>query len=305
MRLQASAPTLLLATVLCGFLLAPVAEAQGFRSILIVQGTFNGVTVEEFADLHEESAYVAEDLGGFVVTRDYQLGGIYGEEIYAELLACAGSVPCLVQTWAARQFDDLLVVNVFRSGSEVHVYYDRVDVAEGRSIARTIAYLPDESAFSHLLAAAHDALRPPTTAPTEPAEVATPETPPEVRRPVTPPPEAPVLTPRQRLGVGLSLGGTALLTGGVLLGFMADATQEELQSRPRPGNEVENLQQQGRAQAALATTALITGGLLIVGGGVLYVTGAERESSSSRSRARLHLDVGPSEAHVGLRGRFR
>lgn len=295
------------------------SHAQGTRTVLIVQGTYSGIYDEDMADIHEETAYIAEDLGGYVVTRDYQITTIYGEQYYAELLACGGSAPCLAQTWASQHFDDLLVVNVFPSEDELHIYYDRIHSADGTSIARTIAYLPDTVSFSHLLAAVHDALNAPAPAPqlpvveqpaSPPVVVATPQ----IQQPATSEPEAePVYTEpepavalnrQQRAGLGLSLTGAAALTGGVLVGFMADQTQEEIQSRPHPANEVEDLQRQGKAQAAIATTAIISGSALIIGGGILYLLGHRQSERDSARHVRLDLDAGPRHTSVGLSGRF-
>ena len=282
-------------------MLALPLGAQELRNALVVHGAFAGITSEALSDIHEEVAYTAEDLGGYVLTRDYQLGAIYGDQPMVEVVSCRGSGPCILGSWAAQQFQDVIVVNAFVSEGEIHVYIERLDVAARRSARRSIAYLPDETAFSHLAAAvAHvlmpgfdDEAPPPTPAAPSPAPAAPVATGP----PAQPSSSSALLEERlrpqtrlQKSGVWLGVGGASLLVGGILLAFSADATQQEIQGSPRPRADLESLQRRGQTQTLLANTSLILGGALVATGVTFYLWPQSRERADA---GRVQLDVGP------------
>lgn len=249
---------------LVGLLAAP-ASAQGFR-LLVAPGEVSGVSTQEFEDLVEESAYLAEDFGGFEVVRWYQLGDYVSPTVESQVLGCGYDAGCHVDALFGSAFDYLLLVSAFDEGSSVVVDYQMIDTTVGVLATQTEAYLPTAQDYPYLLVPCHDALK------------VTPEWIPP--RPQQPPPPAPIVTspaPEPRLGRVGRIGaytagaGSAVFLGGVLLGFGADETQQEIQAEPHPRSQLESLQSKGQRQQRMANAFMILGGTAIAGGVGLVV----------------------------------
>lgn len=255
--------------------------AQDYR-LLVTRGESFGIDEGAMDDITEESAYLSEDFGGFVVSRWYQLP----ETQQIDLAGCGADSSCYVNQLFDSQFDYVLVVNAYDQTSEVAVRYLMIDTRVGILAAETSAYLPTVTDFAYLLAPCHDALKV-TPNWIDPGPVVTlpdPGTPPPQTAPspvVTPPPASSgggfQREPRYdlgqlgRIGAYTAGGGAALAVGGVLLGFGADETQQEIQAEPHTQERLDQLQRKGQSQQRMANAFLIVGGVAIVGGITLVV----------------------------------
>lgn len=264
------------------------AAAQGYP-ILVTAGVNGGLDPTQFGDIVEESAYLTEDFGGFVVTRAYQLDRMLPRTTRDAVAGCADDVRCYTGTLANGPFDFALVVSAYPRATEVLVDYAMIDLRVGVLAARTQAFPPTPTDFAYLMVPCHDSLKViPEWVSLGPVRVAPDPTP--VAPPVsTPPPYSAPREPRERqlgqlgrIGAGAAGAGGALVLGGVLMGFAADETQQEIQSTPHPRAELETLQAKGRTQQRTANALFIVGGLAAATGVTLVIIDPDRGDSGAR-----------------------
>ena len=262
---------------------------------MVVPGELFDVTETEWQDIVEESAYLAEDFGGYAVERWYELSRLVSPDAEERLEYCGQDTRCYVDELFSTGMDYVLVVHVIHENEEFVVRFQTVDLAIGSQVADEIAHLPTAQAFEYLLAPCHEALKvtPEWTAPPPPPPVVAPP-PPVV---VLPPPE-PRRSQLSRIGTVAAGSGAALLTGGVLLSFAADETQQTIQSEPHERQELESLQARGRRQMRLGNALIGLGGAALVGGGALLIV----DHLGKDDEVPVTLSVTPT--HVSLGARF-
>ena len=262
---------------------------------MVVPGELYDVTETEWQDIVEESAYLSEDFGGYTVERWYELAQYIGPDAEARLEYCAQDARCYADELFDTGLDYVLVVHVIHEADEFIVSYQTIDLAISRQVADQAAYLPDALAFEFLVAPCHEALKvtPEWTAPPAPLVVVAPPLPPIV---VVPPPER-RRAQLGRIGTVAAGSGAALLTGGVLLSFAADETQQTIQSEPHERQELESLQTRGRRQVRLGNTLMAIGGVALIGGGTLLVV----DHLGRNDDASVSLSMTPSRVAIGAR----
>lgn len=253
---------------------APLTSAQGY-DIMVLPGEV--WDVDSWEDIVEESAYLAEDFGGFRVNRWYQLQNFVDRGTEIQVSECARDYRCYVDSLFGVGLDYVMVVSLVREDEEVVVRYQTIDLALGALQAEEFAFLPSDDAFEYLLAPCHEALKvtPEWTTPVPiPSVVVAPP-------PVIAPPPEPVRQRSQleRIGTATAGGGAALFAGGILLGFAADETQQTIQSEPHPRSELESLQARGQRQQRTANALMIVGGTALAGGaGILIFERVTRDN---------------------------
>lgn len=292
-----------LLTALAVTLCASTVAAQDY-TMLVAVGENSGLTPQEHEDIVEESAYLVEDFGGFAVTRWYQLPSD------VVLDDCGANASCYVDRLFASEYDYVLVVSAYDTGTEIEVGYQTIDTQVGILAAEEMAVLPQATDFAYLMAPCHEALKvtPAWIAPIAVAPVP-PTTTPVTTTPVT---TTPVTTPNYefpeldeprmgqlgRIGAGTAAGGGALFLGGVLMGFSADDTQQEIQSEPHTRTRLEELQRKGESQQTVANVLMIGGGVVLATGITLLIIdhlGQDDDAS---------LSVGTSGTRLWMRATF-
>jgi len=86
-------------------------------------------------------------------------------------------------------------------------------------------------------------------------------------------------------------GGVVVLGTGVLFGYLSQARHDAAVDEPVQ-REAARLQDQASSYATLSTSALIVGGVAVVGGAAWAVLDRRRSRSSSTTIAGAHVDVG-------------
>jgi hypothetical protein len=282
-------------------LAAQSAQAQSYE-LLVVTGDNVGLSATEHEDIAEESAWLAQDFGGFNVTRWYQLDGLVPYQTATAVRACGSDVSCHVDQLFDSRFDYVLVVNTYIESAEIVVRYQMIDAQVGILAKESNAFLPTATEFAYLVVPCHDALKV-TPAWVEPVPVAA-RNPGTTAAPVYAPsrtfsdePERAPLGKLGRVGAFTAAGGAAFLVGGVLVGFGADETQQEIQSEPHPRNDLETLQSRGQRQLRAANSMMIIGGVALAGGVSLLIV--DRLGSNDSD-----LALGTDGRSVWLRGNF-
>jgi hypothetical protein len=260
----------------------PAQSPRGYR-IAVVPGAVSGVSQRQGADIVEESAYLAQDFGGFEVVRGYQLEPYVGPELARAVGRCRGASRCYLDALFRSSFDYALVVNITRGDEGVRVVYEMLDVRVGLSALTTETALPAPTDFAYLMVPCHDALKstpdwvePSTPLPADALPPVALEPPPVAAARPTPPPLSRPLEatgPRRPVSTGAWVAGAggAVMAGGLLLGFAADDTLQILQGSPRDRDEVTSLQAQGERQQLLANVALGVGGAALAGGVIMML----------------------------------
>ncbi len=264
--------TLALLSALCW---ADPAAAQGApRLRLLVAGApASGLSVKQAADLVEESAYIADDLALYTVSRTYQIEAIAGRDLAATVARCGGKEACLVPALSGSLFDYVLLVQPTAVRDGVEVVYKLIDIRAGITAATTLARLPGPVEFAYLLGACQEALKatPDYIAPSiAPA-------PAFVQQQIPPPVMFPAEAEAQATQPYAWLYGSAALFfgSGTLLGFAADDVQQELQARPHTADRVKALQDEGEAKQTYANVAFGIGAAALVSGVVFHVLDTE------------------------------
>jgi hypothetical protein len=288
-------------------LFASTAAAQ--QTIVVIPGALWGIDEDGAGDLVEESAFIAEDHGGFSVTRYYELATTLRAETWEQLVGCAGVASCYADGLYRTGYNFVLVVTIEDTGTEVFVQYTLVDVRNERLVVEELATLSSRTDFGALQApciSALDLVAPRDTRPPPVAEVL----------PIdggadpysgalfdadrwTPPARGPL----GQAGVYTAIAGGVILAGGVLLGFSADDIQQDIQAAPRPRSELETLQQSGQTRAAMANAAFAVGGIAIATGATLLIVDRAKRRSENRP-AGLQVEALPSWSGVSLRATF-
>jgi hypothetical protein len=261
------------------------ADAQAPR-LVVSAGDLFDVAPQAGRDLVEESAWIAQDFGGFEVFRDYELATLVPAATADQATRCGADASCLVDALFGRSIDYVLVVSTVLDGATLVVHYELVDVQVGIRVGDTYAFLDGPADFASLVGPCEDALDrapdafvAPTPAPTAPpVQVVSPSLSPPVveARPTRSGPTA-----LRRAGrVSASIGG-ALLFGGVLAGFSADEVQQQIQAEPHPRDELERLQQRGESRQRLANVAFGVGGAALATGISLIIVDAVRDGDAA------------------------
>lgn len=249
------------------------------RQLLVTTGASYGVDASAFDDIAEESAWLAEDFGGFVVTRWYQLGDYVAPAVEQATLGCGSDVSCYVDNLFDSPFEYVLVVNAFDENGTIAVDYQMIDTRVGIQAAITEAYMPSPTEFAYLAAPCHDALK------VTPEWIAPPPPPPVTVATPAPAPPPPIVEPPRERNLGqigragaytAGLGGAAFVTG-VLLGFGADETQQEIQAEPHPRRELESLQAKGQRQQRMANVLMVVGGVAAASGVAMVIVDRTRD----------------------------
>ncbi|MFT4705692.1 MAG: hypothetical protein ACI81R_003403 [Bradymonadia bacterium] len=242
-----------------------IGNAHG-QTVLVSPGTLFDVTAQEAADLVEESAWIALDQGLSVV-RVYELAHIAPE--FGPIAACGTDVVCYLPLRNS-PVTHVLITNIEGTDSGLRVTYELVDLQVGVIVASETDVLTSASDFIGLVAPESMALSsvprgqpaslgPPLVAPSTPARSG-------YVGPMISDQEPASSGALRRAGRVTASTGGALLAGGILLGFAADETQQQIQATPHPQDELVRLQDQGRSRQRLANATLITGAVAIVGG---------------------------------------
>lgn len=283
-------------------IVAPYAAAQT-AAVLPMEN--RGVAETDFADIVEESAFLVTDHGALQPIRHYELADWVGQAMATQVATCGSDPECLQPLYAAG-VDFVVGVSARMGASGVQVRYELFRLEDAVRVADEAATPSDARDFAALPAALNRALdrrggpalgiaapapAPPVVAPAYAPPAYTPSPVAPVRRSDNPRgPLAPV-------AIATGATGGALLLGGVLLGFAADDTQQEIQSMPHPADEVERLQKQGRSRQSAANALLISGGVLATTGIVLAIVDRPRESG-------VALSIGVRPQGISARLRF-
>jgi hypothetical protein len=282
-------PLLALALALLSALCwAGPAAAQGApRLRLLVAGApASGLSIKQASDLVEESAYIADDLALYAVSRAYQVEAVAGRDLAGAVTRCGGKEACLVPALSGSLFDYLLLVQPAAVRDGVEVAYKLIDIRAGITASTTLARLPGPVEFAYLLGACQQALKatPDAIAPSIAlAPVFT-------QRPMA----APVMFPADaRVQAAPTYawfyGSAALMfSSGTLLGFAADDVQQELQARPHTAARVTALQDDGEAKQTYANIAFGVGAAALATGVIFQVLDNENPQAS---RLNLRTDL--------------
>ena len=291
--------TLTVASVAC---LSATAFAQT-PSIVVIPGMTDGVDPQASADLAEESAWIVQDHGGYEVFRWYQLEELADPATAAAVLDCYGDARCIGDALYGGGWDEALIVDMAPDGPGLFVTYTRVDVVVGEVTNGASARLVAPDDFGALVQPCFDALAPPPAVAPPPPQI-----PLQVMVTDAPqPPSAVTSTPgasrRQlgslgRAGRWTAISGGAIAAGGLLFGFAADDTQQDIQSSPHSRSELDDLQSSGRTQQTLANVSYIVGGLAIATGVTLVILDRGAESDGV---ARIEVAPAGRGARVGVR----
>jgi hypothetical protein len=286
-------------------LLSPaLAGAQTYR-IAVVPGDYVDVDAQLAEDIVEESAWLAEDFGGYDVVRYYQLGATVGDDLGEATLGCYSDSNCYADTLYGSSIEFVLIVNIDGSGREVQVDYQTVDITLGLEVARESAWMPAPDAFAALMPPCHEALKvTPEWTTREPVETVViedrddgtlvgviEENQPRVR-------ESHPLGQLGRIGAGTAAAGFTVIAAGVLLGYSADDIQQDIQQRPHSQTQVERMQDQGRSRQTLANVSYTVGGVAAATGLVLLIV--DRRSDD----AHVAFGIDPIARGVRLNVRF-
>jgi len=285
-------------------LVASTASAQGY-GILVIGGENPALPQQPFDDIVEESAYLVEDFGNFVVTRAYELDRALPRTVRETTMRCDADVNCYVTALSNGPFDYVLVVSAFADPQGVRVDYGMIDVRVGVLAAVTSAFMPTPADFPFLVVPCHDALKViPEWINRGPVRIAAEPPPPPPAPPVLPPPppryderaDRPDLGDLGRAGAGVAGGGGALVIGGLLMGFAADETRQSIQADPHSRAQLETLQRRGQTQQRTANALMIVGAAAAGTGVVLVVVDKQSDDAA--------FAVVPSLNGVRLRATF-
>lgn len=279
---------LLLAMVVLAVLGGATASASAQASLIVMPGANFGLDTQAVRDIAEESAFLAEDLGGFTVYRWYELEGALPARVYDGALACNGDTNCYADTLFGQRFDWLLVLTTEENAGTVYVQYQLLNLRTGAIAGEELVTMATSIDFAVLQTPCHAVLR--NARVEAPVAVAPPTSTPEpspAPGSATPPAglaaqdawDRPQWGSRGRAGIYTALGGGVAIFGGVLLGFAADDTQQEIQARPHPRAELEDLQATGELQQTLANVAISIGGIAIATGITLMVMDRRTETA--------------------------
>ena len=265
---------------------------------MVVPGDLYEVTDTEWQDIVEESAYLAEDFGGYFVERWYQLDRYVTADAESRLEYCGQNSRCYVDELFASGLDYVLVVSVFFNAPDFAIRFQTIDLATGAIVADEGAVLPSAQAFEYLVAPCHEALKvtPEWTTLARPAPLVEPAPMETIRVVPSPEPERSSFATAGTVSAGL---GAAFLTGGVLLAFAADETQQTIQSEPHERRELESLQARGQRQVRTANALMGIGGAALVGGAALLIL-----DHLDNDDEEPVFSIGVSPVGVGIRARF-
>lgn len=277
---------LALAAVVLVHGVATTAAAQA--SLIVMPGANFGLDTQAVRDIAEESSFLAEDLGGFTVYRWYELEGALPARVYDGAIACDGDIACYADALFGQRFDWLLVLTTEENAGTVYVQYQLLNLRTGAIAGEELVTMATSIDFAVLQTPCHAVLR--NARVDAPPAVATPTVGPDpsgASGTPTPPMglaardtwDRPQWGSRGRAGIYTALGGGVAIFGGVLLGFAADDTQQEIQARPHPRAELEDLQATGELQQTLANVAISIGGIAIATGVTLMVMDRRTETA--------------------------
>jgi hypothetical protein len=267
---------------------ADPAAAQGAPKmrLLVAGAPASGLSVKQAADLVEESAYIADDLALYTVSRTYQVEAVAGRELAGTVARCGGKEACLVPALSGSLFDYVLLVQPTAVREGVEVVYKLIDIRAGITASTTLARLPGPVEFAYLLGACQEALKatPDYIAPSiAPAPVFVQQ---QIQASVMFPADEEAQAARPYAWL---YGSAALLFGsGTLLGFAADDVQQELQARPHTSDRVKVLQDDGAAKQTYANIAFGIGAAALATGVIFHVLDTEDRQAS---RLELRTDL--------------
>ncbi len=304
--------------VLMTLIMPALASAQ-FPALAVVPGDVASAPSEQFwMDIVEESAFLAEDLGVYSVTRHYEMETMMDPQLAAVVLDCGPSAQCVADMLYGTPFAFALHVSVNPVPAGTAVTYRLVDVQMGTISGESTAIMATNADFGALQQPCFQALRgeiapqpnltapPVVAAPTQPYPGATPaeQSGPEPYLP------APARADRQtssmtRAGRLTATAGGVLLATGLLVGYAADDTLQTIQSEPHERGELESLQTTGRNQQRLANVCFAVGGTALATGITLAIVDRSRARNTTASPGfSMQLRANPVGRWVGIAGRF-
>ena len=278
------------------------ASAHAQTRIMVVPGDIYDVTFEEGSDIVEESAWIAGD-AGFDATRHYDADDALGFGMRDRIMSCGAVADCYATALAGTPIEAVIIVSIVASDGVWVVHYETVDVPRSMWVGDSYATLASPSDFAALVGPCEEALRhlsappvvaaPVVNAPAPPVQ--TPPQPEPQQQPILPPaPAQPrTITPLRRAGRITSASGGGLLFTAILAGFWADDAQQEIQARPHPREELEELQAQGQSRQRLANATFAVGGVTLATGVTLLLV--DRLGGDSERVA-----VGPGSVRVSF-----
>lgn len=294
------------AAVVVALCMPAFAYAQAPR-LVVSAGDLFDVAPQSGRDIVEESAWIAQDLGGFEVYRDYELATLVPANVAEQVTQCRANADCLVDALFGRSVDYVLVVSTVMDGPTLVVHYELVDVQVGIRVGDTYAFLAGPTDFAALVAPCQEALdRAPDVFASPAAPVA--PLPPPLNAPPTSPPTTPAASASaldgpssvRRAGRITAAVGGAILFGGIVAGFSADEVQQQIQAEPHPRDELERLQQRGESRQRLANAAFGVGGAAVATGVTLVLVDALR-STDRADRRTVTIYPTLSGARIDLR----
>jgi len=290
---------LTVASVAC---LSAAAFAQA-PTIVVIPGMTDGVDPQVAADLSEESAWIVQDHGGYEVFRWYQLEELADPATATAVLDCYGDPRCIGNALYGGGWDEALIVDIAPDGPGLIVEYTRIDVVVGEVANGASARLVATDDFGALVQPCFDALAARQMAPPQPQAplqvvVTDAPQPPGMIAPAANTSQRRELGSMGRAGRWTAISGGVLTAGGLLFGFAADDTQQEIQSSPHSRSELDDLQSSGRTQQTLANVSYVVGGLAIATGVTLVILDRGNESDGI---SRIEVTPAGRGARVGVR----
>jgi hypothetical protein len=298
-----------------GLWLLPAAVWAQFPRLVVLPGQ-QVMDAQAWNDVLEESAFVADDFGVFAVSRWYEMQAEVDPALAASVQACSPEIQCAGDMLYGSPWAFALQIDGLQRPDGILITYRLFDVESGFVAGEASALMRASDDYGVLPQACFAALRgerqpppgpqasartAPRTAP-GPESMAPPQDPlsrsPSSRVPSDRPPASGML----QAGRAVSVAGALLLAGGVLFGFAADDTLQEIQARPHPRGELESLQTQGRNQQRIANAGFALGGVALATGITLVVV--DRTGQPDRPRATLQLETDLQRRWAGLRLRF-
>lgn len=290
------------------------SHALAQDTLVVAPGAFWNMDDQAAADLVEESAFLAEDHGGFLVSRAYQLEASLRTDSFDRLMNCAGVADCYADALYRTGYHWVLAVTLEDTGREVFVQYQLIDIRTGTLHDEALVTLSSTTDFAALEAPVFGILASTGTArrsDATPEPVASGAAPGDATwdaglydtTPAWSPPERGALG---RAGIYTAIAGGVIGFGGVLLGFSADNIQQEIQARPRPRAELEDLQAQGESRQTLANVAFAIGGVAVATGITLVIvdTATRRNERAPQGGMGINIRAGAVPGGGFLRAEF-
>jgi len=271
----------------------PQSASAQTPNLVVVPGDFWGIDDGPALDIVEESAFLAEDYGGFDVFRHYHLETLINPSLADDALACLGLSDCVADILFGSRVDYVLAVSVDQADGGVYIVYQLTDIQSGTMVSEELATMAHPTDFASLVGPFNATLDRVAARQPEPTPVVIPTPPPPVVQPIQPIDdvdhwERPRRGPVGQAGMYTAMGGGAVVLGGVLMGFAADDTLREIQAEPHDRERLTELQDRGRSQQTIANVGIGLGATMIVAGVVMIIV--DRPNHVDGRRAAFDID---------------